>query len=334
MTIHMDLGADSYDIVVERGGLFTAAKSMDLQRRVLIVTDDGVPGVYVKELAAQCEKPCIHTIAQGEESKNTDSLTALLRHMMEAGFDRSDCVCALGGGVVGDLAGLAASCYMRGIDYYIMPTTLLAQVDSAIGGKTAVDLDGAKNVVGTFWQPRCVQIDPDLLDTLPSRHFRAGLAEIIKAGIVADAALFSIIEEGGEQSRLEEVIERALRVKKTVVEEDVRDTGRRRILNFGHTIGHGIESVTGLLHGECVAMGMIPMCGTELKNRLLPLLGRLQLPTCVRADRSEVYRAILHDKKIKKERITIVRSDAPGSCRLETVSPTVLPEWIKEVVKT
>lgn len=327
------LGADSYDIVLGRGCLASAGELLKLDRNVLVVTDDGVPAQYAQDVARQCGKPVIHTVPSGEASKSLKVLEELLAVMLENGFTRGDCVCAVGGGVVGDLAGFAAATYMRGIDFYNIPTTVLSQVDSSIGGKTAVNFRGVKNIVGAFWQPKRVLIDPDTLDTLSDEQKANGMAEAVKSGLIADAALFDYFEQESGAVDVLRVIESSLRVKKAVVEADVREGGLRKILNFGHTIGHGIESVTGLLHGECVALGMIPLCSEATRNRLVAVLEGLGLPTTVQADPEMVYQALLHDKKMAEGAISVVYVDEPGSCRIEAVAPDALKECIEMVVK-
>ena len=240
MTLHMNLGSHSYDIFVERGILRRAGELLNLNRRVLVVTDDGVPPEYAQALAARCAHAVVETLPQGEASKSFAMLERLCTRMLQEGFTRADCVAAVGGGVVGDLAGFAAAAYMRGIDFYNIPTTLLSQVDSSIGGKVAVNLDGVKNCVGAFHQPRRVLIDPDTLATLPPRQLANGMAEAVKMALTSDAALFALFERGEERERLEEVIVSSLRIKQSVVEQDEKETGLRRVLNFGHTLGHGI----------------------------------------------------------------------------------------------
>ena len=336
MIIRMELGDSSYDIVLERGCLKKAGELLYLDRKVFILTDDGVPAQYAETVAGQCREPHIHTVAQGEGSKSFAVLEELLTQMLELGFTRGDCVCSVGGGVVGDLGGFTAACYMRGIDFYNIPTTILSQVDSSIGGKTAVNLGGVKNIVGAFWQPRKVLIDPDTLDTLSDRQKSSGLAEAVKAGLIADPVLFAMFEDyaaGGAPLDLEKVIAASLMVKKNVVEQDERESGVRKILNFGHTIGHGIESVTGLLHGECVAMGMIPMCSPAVRSRLIPVLGALRLPARVHADPAEVYKAVLHDKKMGDGFVSIVSVDTVGGYKIQKVDPAVLRYGIEVVVR-
>ena len=311
MIIRMELGDSSYDIVLERGCLQKAGEQLNLDRKVFILTDEGVPAQYAQTVADQCKEPHIHTVPQGEGSKSFAVLEELLIKMMELGFTRGDCVCSVGGGVVGDLGGFTAACYMRGIDFYNIPTTILSQVDSSIGGKTAINLAGVKNIV-------------------------SGLAEAVKAGLIADPELFAMFEDFANTRApldLEKIIAASLIVKKTVVEQDERESGLRKILNFGHTIGHGIESVTGLLHGECVAMGMIPMCSPAVRSRLLPVLGALHLPARVHADPEEVYHAVLHDKKMGDGYVSVVSVDSIGSYKIQKVDPAVLRYGIDVVVR-
>ena len=333
MIIPINLGPDSYDIVLEAGCLQRAAELLNLDRKVLIVTDDGVPETYAGAIAAQCAAPLVRTVPCGEGSKRLAVWEELMTAMLQAGFTRGDCVCAVGGGMVGDLAGFAAASYMRGVDFYNIPTTVLSQVDSSIGGKTAVNLGGVKNIVGAFWQPKRVLVDLDTLATLPPRQISSGLAEAVKAGLIADKALFELFETGNIAENTEQIIARSLRMKKAVVEQDEKEHGPRRSLNLGHTIGHGIESVTGLTHGESVAIGMIPMCSENVRARLAPVLEKLGLPRSARADPEAVYAALLHDKKSAGGKITIVRVEQPGSFVLESVAPETLRGLVEMVVK-
>ena len=238
----MNLGERSYDIIVKRGSLENLYQFARLDRRVAVVTDSGVPAQYAQMVADQCKDATIITVPQGEASKSFKILETVLRQMLDFGMGRGDLVVAVGGGVVGDLAGFAASIYMRGIDFINCPTTTLSMIDSSIGGKTAVDLGDTKNIVGAFWQPKLVIVDPETLSTLPRRHFINGLAEAVKAGLLADPELFSIFEKEDVDDRIGEIICRSLRFKKSIVEQDETEQGMRKALNFGHTIGHGIEA--------------------------------------------------------------------------------------------
>lgn len=320
MTLRMELGSRSYDIVVERGVLKRAGSLLNLERKCLIVTGALVPRAYSETIAAQCREPVIVTVDSGEESKSLAVFERLCRVMLEHDFHRSDCVVAVGGGVVGDLAGFAAASYMRGINFYNLPTTVLSQVDSSIGGKVAVNFGGVKNILGAFWQPKKVLIDPDTLATLPARQVSNGLAEAIKMACTSDAALFRRMEEADLLENIDEIILGSLKIKKAVVERDETEAGPRKLLNFGHTIGHGIESTGALLHGECVGLGMLPMSSAAVRARLLPVLKKAGLPTAVSFDREAVWDAMRHDKKAAAGAMDIVTVDEIGAGRIERVT--------------
>ena len=335
MILHMDLGNRGYDIRVERGGLSRVGSWLNLNRRVLIVTDEGVPSAYAEAVAAQCKNPLTVVLSQGEGSKCLASLELLCNKMLEAGFTRSDCVVAVGGGVMGDLAGFAASCYMRGIDFYNFPTTLLSQVDSSIGGKVAVNLSGVKNCVGAFYQPKAVLIDPDTLRTLPERQIACGMAEALKMALTSDVELFSIFERGEACERIEDVIVSSLKIKKQVVEQDEREGGLRKILNFGHTLGHGLESAQalhGLCHGECVALGMIPMCDASVRARLLPILERLGLPTVLPTDPETVLGFVSHDKKCDGSQISVIYVPEIGEFEIQTIDVSLFCDRVRPIL--
>ena len=334
--IHMELGELGYDIVIERGALDRAAELLDLDRKVLVVTDDGVPAEYASKVAASAKDGTVFTVAQGEDSKSLERFGEIMSRMLKLGFGRKDAVVAVGGGVVGDLAGFAASAYMRGIAFYNIPTTVLSQVDSSIGGKTAVNLDGIKNIVGAFYQPRKVLVDLDLLSTLPQRQISNGLAEAVKMSLTSDADLFELFEKGNISENMDEIITRSLMIKKNVVEQDEKEQGLRKILNFGHTIGHGIESfehLNGLYHGECVALGMIPMVSDTLRPRLIKVLDNLSLPTSVELDCDAVYAAMIHDKKGEGDHVTVTTVPDAGRYEMKRVAFDELYPLIKMIGK-
>lgn len=318
----VNLGDRSYDILIRRGSLASAGEYMNLKRKVLVVTDDGVPPQYAKTIADQCEAPTIVTLPHGESTKCLESFKKLLIHMLEAGFTRKDCVVAVGGGVMGDLAGFAASAYMRGIDFYNVPTTTLSQIDSSIGGKVAIDLEGFKNTVGAFWQPKFVLIDPDVLKTLSSRQISSGLAEAVKMSLCFDEGLFRLFEKGDIENGLDEIIRRSLMIKKMVVEQDEKEAGLRQVLNFGHTLGHGIETTENgrLFHGECVALGMLPMCSDKVRERLTRVLKALNLPTEITADPEKIKAAALHDKKSSAKGVNVIRVEKAGEYIIEKLT--------------
>lgn len=339
-TLYVKTSLGEYPITVLRHALSRAGELLDLDRRVLIVTDEGVPAVYAKTVARAAKEATLITLPTGESTKSIASFEKLLRVMLEKHFTRRDCVVAVGGGVIGDLCGFVASAYMRGIDFYNIPTTLLSQVDSSIGGKVAVNLDGIKNCVGAFYPPRAVLIDSEVLSTLPRRQIASGLTEALKMSVTHDEALFRIFEEGKAEAMLDEVIVAALKIKKAVVEADEKETSLRRVLNFGHTVGHGIEAIVGfdetgadarergLYHGECVALGMLPMSSDKVKARLLPILSSLGLPTECEAPMAGILAALAHDKKAEKSGIACVLSDEIGSFRFETLTEDALRERI------
>ena len=281
----MNLGERSYDIIVKRGSLENLYQFARLDRRVAVVTDSGVPAQYAQMVADQCKDATIITVPQGEASKSFKILETVLRQMLDFGMGRGDLVVAVGGGVVGDLAGFAASIYMRGIDFIT-------------------------------------------LSTLPRRHFINGLAEAVKAGLLADPELFSIFEKEDVDDRIGDIICRSLRFKKSIVEQDETEQGMRKALNFGHTIGHGIEAVkgikgrrtTGLFHGECVALGMLPMIESKaLQKRVRGVYRRLGLPTRTAYDKEKVLAEMLHDKKAQDGQITIIKVPGLGCWRAETI---------------
>lgn len=320
MILKMELGERSYDILIQRGCLQQAGQQLNLNRKVCIVTDEGVPRQYVEKLAAQCASPVIVTVDAGEETKTMETVTKLCRVMLERGFSRKDCVAAVGGGMVGDLAGFAAACFMRGVDFYNIPTTLLSQVDSSIGGKTGVNLDGVKNIVGAFWQPQKVLIDPDTLDTLSPRLYAEGMAEAVKMALASDEKLFAQLEQG--DLPVEELLYGALSIKKAIVEQDEREGGIRKLLNFGHSIGHGVESAAkgSLYHGECVAIGLLPMCSQPVRARLQPVLERLGLPTSTDLDKEQIWQAMQHDKKSNSAGFSAVFVDEPGKAYAKNIT--------------
>lgn len=326
--IRMELGKNSYNIELQRGNLEKASELLKLDRKVMIITDAGVPIQYAEKIASQSKEAYIKVVAQGEGSKSLQTAEEILVEMLERQFSRKDCVVGVGGGVVGDLSGFVASLYMRGIDFYNVPTTLLSQVDSSIGGKTAVNLAGIKNIIGAFYQPKAVLIDPDTLNTLSERQIVNGLVEAIKMGATSDKALFDLFLNNDWKNNLDIIIEKALLVKKYVVEQDEKESHLRKILNYGHTIGHGFESAAKgkYLHGECVALGMLYMSGEEVQKQLLEIYENLgfKVPSLSEFNLDEVKEAILHDKKASSKNCSVVFVSEIGDGQIE--------EWPMEQV--
>lgn len=334
MILHLSLGENSYDIIIERGCINKAGELLELDRKVLIVTDDGVPAEYAQTVASFCKYAHIVTLPQGEATKNFESYMCLCKEMLSHSFTRTDCVVAVGGGVMGDLAGFAAATYMRGIDFYNIPTTLLSQVDSSVGGKTGIDVGDVKNIVGAFKQPRKVLIDPNLLSTLPQRQISNGLAESVKMALTCDEKLFSLIESGVTDGNLEEIITKSIIIKKNVVEQDEKESSLRRVLNFGHTVGHGIETAVfpALLHGECVSLGMLPMCADTVRERLICVLNSLSLPVTADFNVDTVLSAIRHDKKLAGSDINVVYVPAVGSFEFRKMPVEDFERQLREVL--
>ncbi len=275
-----------YDIVITKG--FEELKEellmfLSAERKVCVVSDTIVAPLYadsVKELMLpMCEKVCIYTIPAGEANKNLDSIKGLYEFLIKEGFGRKDLLIALGGGVIGDMTGYAAATYLRGVDYIQIPTTLLAQNDSSIGGKTGVDFDGYKNMVGAFKMPRLVYMNLETLTTLDERQYFSGFAEVMKHGLIKDAKFYMWLIENmyeiceRDLDILEEMVLRSCTIKKQVVEKDPMEQGDRALLNFGHTIGHAIEKAKNfeLYHGECVALGVVAAAYISWKKEMISM---------------------------------------------------------------
>src|SRR3989442_5919089 len=282
-TIKVNLGERSYPIHVGAGLLprmGEVLQQVGCRGKIAIVTTPTVAALYLKPVDGALSRSGFKVtsvlLPDGEEHKNLNSLSVIYDRLIAERFERDSAIVALGGGIVGDLAGFAAATYLRGIPYVQVPTTLLAQVDSSVGGKTAVNHQSGKNLIGAFYQPRLVLIDVEVLRSLPRRELVAGLAEVIKYGIIEDPALFHLLEQeikrltGLDRELLIEVIARCCAIKARVVEKDERDEDYRAVLNFGHTIGHALEAVTGykqFLHGEAVGIGMAKAAAISAQQR-------------------------------------------------------------------
>ncbi|MBQ6557632.1 MAG: 3-dehydroquinate synthase [Bacteroidales bacterium] len=335
MTLHCHFGQDAYDIRIGRGLLAEAGRLLDLRRKVMVVTDSGVPEDYARTILRQCREGSLLTIPQGEGAKTPETLLSILDELLRLGFTRSDAVVAVGGGVVGDIAGFAAAVYQRGIEYYNVPTTLLSQVDSSVGGKTAVNFRGVKNIVGAFHNPSAVLIDPDTLLTLDTRLFAEGVAEVVKMAATSDAGLFSLLEQTPDLVPvLPEVIASALRIKIDVVAKDPQEKGLRAVLNFGHTIGHAIEAASAktpapFYHGEAVAAGMMYTSEGEARSRIARLLVKFGLPTSDPFGTDELLAYALKDKKRSGAAVKLVLVDKPGEFRFEWADEDSLRQLIQ-----
>jgi 3-dehydroquinate synthase len=359
--VRVRLGRRSYEIGIGEGRLDRlgrALASLGPFSRAVLVTDTNVRALYgerAERAVAEAGIPCTTIgVPPGERTKAAGALVRLWDGMLDAGVDRRSVVVALGGGVVGDLAGFAAATVLRGIALVQVPTTLLSQVDSSVGGKTGIDRPRGKNLVGAFWQPAAVEIDPGTLSTLPDRELRAGLGEVVKTGVIRSEALFERLESRAEAllrkdaAALGEVVARSCKVKAKVVGKDERDeSGERAVLNLGHTVGHAIEAAAGyerILHGEAVAVGMVAagrialrlgLWDEEAEERVERLLARFGLPVDLGGlglSEDEIMRHLLSDKKAVGGKLYFVLPEELGFASLQR--EPVPEKVVREVVRT
>jgi len=341
--VNVNLGERGYTIYIGDNILFKLGELLiqfELSKKIAVISNPTVWKFYgikiIKSLKSAGFSPVKIIIPDGEKYKNLRTVEKIYTEMLKTGIDRKGCVVALGGGVVGDIAGFVAATYMRGVKFVQVPTTLLAQMDASIGGKTGVDHKLGKNLVGAFYQPMFVLVDISTLDTLPEREFRAGLAEVIKYGVIRDSSLFKFLEENREQilnrdrDALNYIISRSCEIKARIVEQDEREeTGLRSILNFGHTIGHAIEATTGYrkyLHGEAVAMGMMAEAKisdvlTDCKNRfrIAELINGYFSFKKVRNISNDISHFIGYDKKISDDEIKIFLIRNIGQAEIDSI---------------
>ncbi|MBO4992229.1 MAG: 3-dehydroquinate synthase [Firmicutes bacterium] len=352
--LHIDLNEHSYDILTGHGLLDQAGtliRRVWSGSRAVVLTDDTVRDLYgsrlEQSLSAAGISAAVFSVAPGEQSKSMKVLEHLLDFMASHGLTRSDLLIVLGGGVAGDLGGFAAACYMRGIAFVQIPTTLLAQVDSGVGGKTAVNLESGKNLVGAFWQPRLVISDTSLLASLSAREFAGGMAEVIKYGCIFDRSFFAFLEGCSDRSELMErmpyIVHRCCDLKRIVVEEDERDTGRRMLLNFGHTFGHAMETIGSYrryIHGEAVALGMLlamaygRLTGVTEEDpapALIRLCQRFGLPVSTDIPPSAMAEHMLIDKKADGSRIRLILLKNLGEACVETVTKEELIQRMQQL---
>ena len=343
--VHVAASTD-YDVLIGEGLIDKAGeltKKVVRPCKCLIVTDDTVDELYGDRVQISFSYAGFDVsrlaFPAGETSKNLSTLSDILDALGEARLSRSDLIVALGGGVVGDIAGFAAAIYTRGIRFVQIPTTLLAAVDSSVGGKTAIDMPFGKNMVGAFHQPSLVVTDTDVIRELPPLQLSNGAAEAIKCGVLNDPNLFTLLEDGDWLDEVDEVVERCVAYKRDVVAGDEFDTGNRAFLNLGHTFGHAIEHLSGLKlrHGQAVAIGTVRAasaagCPEEMIVRLAGCMKRNGLPVRCDYDARALADAALADKKRSGSTITLVLPDAIGKCHLEKVPVTDLPAWFERAL--
>lgn len=345
-TIHVTASRE-YNVLIERGLLDRAgaeiARVLPKARRAVIVCGERVSKLYAERLAASLRSaglaPAEFCYPGGERCKTLATYSALLNFAAEQKLSRSDAIVALGGGVTGDLAGFAAATYQRSLPFVQIPTTLLSAVDSSVGGKTAVNLESGKNQVGCFYQPSLVLCDADTLSTLPEAEYRNGCAEVIKYGVLGSEDFFSALERRPVREQLDEVIAQCVSMKRDIVAADEFDTGRRQLLNLGHSFGHAVEKCSSfsIAHGSAVAIGMAMMCRAAHKRgicdkstltRLENILAAYALPDKTDFTADELYAAALSDKKISGGRINLIVPESIGQCRIEPVAAEELRAWL------
>lgn len=352
--VHLNLGANSYDIVIGNGvrnRLGSYLRELSVGGRVAIVTNPVIDRLYGvgmrKSLQAARFSPMTIRIRDGERYKTTDEIERIYDQLIRHRFERSSTLIALGGGVIGDMTGFAAATFLRGIRYVQVPTTVVAQVDASIGGKTGVDHPRGKNLIGAFHQPKLVCVDPSTLSTLPTREFVAGLAEVVKYGVIQDASFFRYLEANASailkmnSEKLDYCIKRSATIKARVVQSDERESGLRKILNYGHTLGHAVETLTGYRkykHGEAVAIGMasaarlsylLGIARSEVVQRQVSLLRALNLPTELpELDPRSILDVVESDKKVVGGEIFFVLPEKIGSVRITPIDRKVLKAFL------
>lgn len=345
-TVHITASRD-YDVLIGSGllgSIGARAAAMKKVKKVCIVSDTNVWPLYGDTVRSSITDAGLETVPfvfpAGEESKNADTYLELLNCLTENHLTRTDLIVALGGGVVGDLAGFAAATYLRGISFIQVPTTLLAAVDSSVGGKTAIDLPAGKNLVGAFWQPSLVLCDTDCLNTLPEDIFRDGCAEVIKYTVLYDNHLFRYLAQTGLDFDRETVITRCVELKRDVVAQDEFDTGMRMKLNLGHTFGHGVEARSNfeISHGKAVAIGMAivaragfakGICSKEARDEILSVLDRFKLSASCEFTPEQLFTAALSDKKRSGGTVSLIVPRSIADCVILPMPVTEIQSFIE-----
>lgn len=339
-TLHIATGKP-YDIIIERGIIDqcgTYVREVSRAKKAMIISDSNVFPIYGGRAEVSLKQAGFETsqfvFTAGEESKRLETIAQMYTALIENGFTRSDIIVALGGGVVGDMSGFAAATYLRGIDFVQIPTSLLAQVDSSVGGKTGVDIPQGKNLVGAFWQPSTVLIDPDTLNTLTPHFFADGMGEVVKYGCIKSEKLFETLEKENAPDIIDDIIYQCVEIKRDVVQRDERDHGERALLNFGHTLGHAIEkehNFKGVSHGEAVAIGMVMVTRASEKagitpagtaDRIAQLCKKYSLPTCDTTPIERIVKSSFSDKKSSGDSIGLVVLDKIGESKVYPVKKT------------
>lgn len=320
--VHVGIIDKEYDVLIEEGILSSIDKYIDKDKELVIITDSNIPRIYLDTISSKLNNPLAIFVPQGETSKSIEIAYQLINDMIAHKVTRAATVIALGGGVIGDLAGFVASIYMRGIDFIQIPTTLLAQIDSSVGGKVGVNAANMKNAIGSFKQPSLVLIDPLVLETLDQKQISNGLAEMIKYGLIASKSLFKDLLEKDIFKNIEQYIYECVSIKTDFVISDEFDLGQRQLLNYGHTIGHAIEQESHykLLHGESISIGMVLMANNEsFYEDLLQVLEKYNLPTSHTLNKEKLYEYIVTDKKVKGKILNLIMVSEVGKAFIQPI---------------
>ena len=335
MNVSINLEKIQYEIIINKGLINNIEKYIDFTEyeNILVITDDNIPSTYLKKMNIKDKQTYSYMINHGESSKCFETYSEILKFLIEKDFSRHDLIIALGGGVVGDLAGFVASTYKRGIDFINIPLSLLSMVDSSIGGKNAINLGNVKNAIGSFYSPKKVLIDLDCLDSLPNKEFTNGLMEALKCALLMDSELFRLFQENDKntiRSHIEEVIVRSLKVKSQIIEEDYLEKNIRRYLNFGHTIGHALELNQQILHGEAVDVGMLcytKIPGVNLREILRKYINIDSLvEKAILIKRNTLKSSILNDKKACSDHVSIIIVNEIGK-------PEIIEKNVEEIME-
>lgn len=334
MKINVNISKDSYPVIIECNAVKNhLPKFIKQNQKILIISDDGIPFKYINEIKEQLSSVHTFIFNQGEQSKNIDTYQQIISYLINNHFSKSDVIIALGGGVVSDLSSFVASTYKRGMNLILIPTTTLAMVDASIGEKNGIDYENIKNAIGTFYSPLCVLIDHTYLKSLSLRHYRNGLIEALKSGLIGDKQLYDLFRNVSSiNDNIEEIIFRSLCVKVKLVEKDEYDLKERHVLNFGHTFGHALESYSNfkLLHGEAVALGMLIVSkGEKYYDSLIEILNELNINTDITFNKEDILDIIKNDKKCYSNNIDIVRVHNIGEAFIESITFDKLIDFLR-----
>lgn len=334
MKVTVNLQKNKYDVIIKDNLLAEVANFVEPNKKYFIISDEGVPSSYINKVSNLLKGSEYYIVAKGEKSKSLATYHKILKYLLTGNYCKSDYIIALGGGVVGDLAGYVAATYKRGMNFINIPTTTLAMVDSSIGGKVALNLDGVKNCIGTYYHPKVVLIDPKVLETLPKRHINNGMIEALKTGLIGDVEIFNIFERNEYLKKIKEVIYRSLKVKAAIVEKDEKEKKLRKILNFGHTFGHAYESYFKMkeyLHGESVGLGLLTICKNESYLPVLKeILNRMNIKSIPSVDEDIMIAYIENDKKCDNGMVDAVFVKNIGEAQIERVSLEELRKYMRD----